>query len=202
MGAAARSVAVPEDASAVEVIAESPAVRLFVQRASEAVDGFALDDANAATVLEICRRLDGIPLAIELAAARIRHFPPEQLLGRLEGRFQLLTEGPRDLPERLQTMRSAIAWSVDLLDEDERRLFARLSVFEGGFTIPAAVGVLSRIDPDADRDAIEERVVSLVEKSLMRPVDTNRDEPRFVMYETIRDYAAEQLGADPTSRPD
>ena len=184
------------DALDVEAIGESPAVRLFIQRASEAVDGFALDAENAGTVVEICRRLDGIPLAIELAAARTRLFPPEQLLGRLEERFHLLTEGPRDLPERLQTMRSAIAWSVDLLDDDERRLFNRLSVFEGGFTIPAAVGVLSQIEPDADRDAIEARVVSLVEKSLIRPVDTNRDEPRFLMYETIRDFAAEQLGTD------
>jgi predicted ATPase/transcriptional regulator with XRE-family HTH domain len=187
---------VPEgDALDVEAIGESPAVRLFVQRASEAVDGFSLDAENAGTVVEICRRLDGIPLAIELAAARTRLFPPEHLLGRLEERFHLLTDGPRDLPERLQTMRSAIAWSVDLLDEDERRLFNRLSVFEGGFTIPAAVGVLSQIEPDADRDAIEVRVVSLVEKSLIRPVDTNRDEPRFVMYETIRDFATEQLGS-------
>ncbi len=137
---------------------ESPAVQLFLQRASEAVDGFSLDAGNAATVVEICRRLDGIPLAIELAAARTRHFPPEQLLSRLEGRFQLLTEGPRDLPERLQTMRSAIAWSVDLLDEEERRLFSRLSVFQGGFTIPAALGVLSQIETGADRDAIEDAV--------------------------------------------
>jgi predicted ATPase/DNA-binding XRE family transcriptional regulator len=188
---------VPEgDALDIEVAGESPAVRLFVQRASEAVDGFAFDAENAARVVEICRRLDGIPLAIELAAARTRHFPPEQLLGRLEGRFQLLTEGPRDLPERLQTMRAAIGWSVDLLDEEERRLFNRLSVFDGGFTIPAAVGVLSQIEADAERDAIEARVVSLVEKSLIRSIDTNRDEPRFLMYETIRDYAAEQLGTD------
>ncbi len=181
----------------VEAIRESPAVQLFLQRASEAVDGFTLDSGNAATVAEICRRLDGIPLAIELAAARTRHFPPDQLLGRLEGRFQLLTEGPRDLPERLQTMRSAIAWSVDLLDDDERRLFARLSVFQGGFTIPAVLGVLSQIESEVDRNLIEARVESLVEKSLIRPVDTDRDEPRFVMYETIRDFAAEQMEADP-----
>jgi len=182
---------------AVEEIGAFSAVELFVQRASEAVDGFALDASNASTVVDICRRLDGIPLAIELAAARTRIFPPDQLLGRLEGRFQVLTEGPRDLPERLQTMRSAIAWSVDLLDDDERRLFERLSVFEGGFTIPAAVGVLSQIDTDADQGAIEERVVSLVEKSLIQPVDTNRDEPRFLMYETIRDFAAERMGSEP-----
>jgi predicted ATPase/transcriptional regulator with XRE-family HTH domain len=186
---------VPEsDALDVETIGEVPAVRLFVQRASEALDGFALDAVNAPTVVEICRRLDGIPLAIELAAARMRLFTPEQLLNRLEGRFQLLTEGPRDLPERLQTMRSAISWSVDLLDADERRLFERLSIFDGGFTIPAVVGVLSQIEPEVEREAIEERLVSLVEKSLIRPVDGSGDEPRFLMYETIRDFAAELFG--------
>ena len=184
------------DTLEVAVIRESPAVQLFVQRASEAVDGFTLDAGNATVVVEICRRLDGIPLAIELAAARTRHFSPEQLLGRLEARFQLLTEGPRDLPERLQTMRSAIAWSVDLLNDDERRLFARLSIFQGGFTIPAALGVLSQVESETDQNAIEEWVESLVEKSLIRPVDTNQDEPRFVMYETIRDFSAEHLEAE------
>jgi predicted ATPase/DNA-binding XRE family transcriptional regulator len=183
----------PEGMAELESVTASPAVRLFVQRASEALDGFTLDESNAAVVLEIVRRLDGIPLAIELAAARTRLLNPEALLGRLEGRFQLLTEGPRDLPERLQTMQSAIAWSVDLLDEDERKLFDRLSVFTGGFTIPAATGVLARIEPDADPLAIEHAVVSLVEKSLVRPLDTSDDEPRFVMYETIREYAGQRL---------
>ncbi len=183
-----------DDTVDVEAVSASPAVQLFVQRASEAVDGFALDAANAPVVLDIVRRLDGIPLAIELAAARTRLLTPEALLGRLEGRFQVLTEGPRDLPERLQTMRSAIAWSVDLLDEDERRLFDRLSVFSGGFTIPAAMGVLARIEPESDPLTIESAVVSLVEKSLVRPLDISGDEPRFVMYETIREYAGERLG--------
>jgi predicted ATPase len=183
----------PEDAADVEQAGAAPAVRLFVQRASEAVDGFTLDATSAPVVVEICRRLDGIPLAIELAAARTRLMTPEALLGRLQGRFQLLTEGPRDLPERLQTMQSAIAWSVDLLDPDERQLFHRLSVFSGGFTIPAAAGVLARIEPDADPLTIERRVVSLVEKSLLRPLDASGDEPRFVMYETIREFANERL---------
>jgi predicted ATPase/DNA-binding XRE family transcriptional regulator len=183
-----------DDPVDVEVVAASPAVRLFVQRASEAVDGFALDSANAPVVLEIVRRLDGIPLAIELAAARTRLLTPEALLGRLEGRFQILTEGPRDLPERLQTMQSAIAWSVDLLDEDERQLFDRLSIFTGGFTIPAAMGVLARIEPEADPLMVESAVVSLVEKSLVRTLDASGDEPRFVMYETIREYASARLG--------
>lgn len=184
----------PERAVDIETIEVSPAVRLFVQRASEAVDGFALDDGNATVVLEICRRLDGIPLAIELAAARTRLLSVDLLLGRLEERFRVLTEGPRDLPERLQTMRDAIGWSVDLLDPEERRLFNRLSVFTGGFTIPAATGVLARIEPGADPLTIENSVVSLVDKSLLRPLDTSSDEPRFVMYETIREYAGELLG--------
>lgn len=177
----------------IEEIAGTPAVQLFVQRASEAVDGFQLDPTNAGAVVEICRHLDGIPLAIELAAARVRLLSPDMLLQRLEGRFQLLTEGPRDLPERLQTMRSAISWSADLLDEDERRLFNRLSVFAGGFTISAAQGVLATGATNATFESIENGVVSLVDKSLVRPLDIGDAEPRFAMYETIREFAFEQL---------
>jgi len=185
--------AIPERPGDLQSIAASPAVRLFVERVSEAVDGFALDEANAPVVLEIVRRLDGIPLAIELMAARARLLPLEMLLERLEQRFQILTEGPRDLPVRLQTMQSAIAWSVDLLDEDERRLFARLSVFSGGFTIPAAAGVLAYLEPGSDPMQIEHTLLSLVDKSLVRPLDIDADEPRFAMYETIRDYASGRL---------
>ena len=185
--------AMPEHPSDLEQIAAAPAVRLFVQRASEARDGFELDESNAPVVLEIVRRLDGIPLAIELTAARARALPPEALLERLGERLQLLTEGPRDLPERLQTMRSAIAWSVDLLDAAERQLFERLSVFSGGFTIPAVLGMLASIEPEVDALAIETLVWSLVDKSLVRPLDTSGDEPRLAMYETIRDFAAERL---------
>lgn len=185
--------AIPEDGNDLEVIAAAPAVRLFVQRASEASNGFALDTSNAPVVLEIVRRLDGIPLAIELTAARARALPPHVLLERLGERLQLLTEGPRDLPERLQTMRSAIAWSVDLLDENERQLFERLSVFSGGFTLSAVTGLMTAIDPDRDALAIEEVLFSLVDKSLVRPLDIGGDEPRFAVYETIRDFARERL---------
>jgi len=184
----------PDRADDLEAIAASPAVQLFAQRASEAVDGFVLDEENAPVVLEIVRRLDGIPLAIELMAARVRSLPLELLLERLDHRFQILTGGPRDLPERLQGMQSAIAWSVDLLDEDERRLFARLSVFSGGFTIPAAAGVLAYLEPDTAPLVLEEKLLSLVDKSLIRPLDIDADEPRFAMYETIRDYASGRLG--------
>lgn len=180
-----------------EIVGQAPAVRLFVRRASEAIDGFELDAANASAVAAICRRLDGIPLAIELAAARVRWLAPPLLLERLDERFQVLTEGPRDLPERLQTMRAAIAWSVDLLDDDERRLFWRLSVFDGGFTIPMLASVLGRVDPAIGPETVEPWVVSLVEQSLLRPVDTPDGEPRFVMYETIREYGVDVAAEQP-----
>ncbi|MCA9858065.1 MAG: tetratricopeptide repeat protein [Thermomicrobiales bacterium] len=175
-------------------LTQIPAVELFVRRANEATDGFALTEQNAPIVGEICRRLDGLPLAIELAAARTRLLTPEALLDRLEGRLRVLTEGPRDLPERLQTMYSAIAWSVDLLEPGERRLFAQLSVFEGGFTIPAARGVLAQGPAAFPPEAVEDGIVSLVEKSLVRTLDIGGAEPRFLFYETIREFAREHLG--------
>lgn len=181
----------PEDS--LEQIATSPAVQLFVQRAGEAMDGFVLDADNTSIVLEIVRRLDGIPLAIELTAAHARLLTPEALLGRLEERFQLLIEGPRDLPERLQTMHSAIGWSVDLLDDDERQLFDRLSVFTGGFTFETATSMLAQLGEEIDPLAIEALLGSLVDKSLVRSLDSQRNEPRFTMYETIREYAATRL---------
>jgi len=122
-------------------IATADAVRLFVERAEAVQAGFRLNPTNAWDVAEICRRLDGLPLAIELAASWVKLFPPRALLARLDRRLPLLTGGPHDAPARLQTMRDAIAWSHDLLDADNKRLFGRLAVFVGGFTLDAAIEV-------------------------------------------------------------
>jgi predicted ATPase/DNA-binding CsgD family transcriptional regulator len=178
-------------------IAASDAVRLFVDRAEAVQAGFRLTPANAWDAAEICRRLDGLPLAIELAAARVKVFPPRALLARLERRLPLLTGGPREAPARLRTMRDAIAWSHDLLDEDEQRLFRRLAVFVGGFTLDAAIDVAG--DGTLPEEAVVEGIASLVDKSLLHPAasdDAANDdlgEPRFSMLETVREFALDEL---------
>ncbi|HEX8918579.1 MAG TPA: tetratricopeptide repeat protein, partial [Chloroflexota bacterium] len=170
-------------------LAEFEAVALFAERARAVKTDFALTHENVETVAQICRTLEGMPLALELAAARLRLFPPQALLGRLSRRLQILTGGPRDLPARHQTLRAAIDWSYSLLSEEEMRLFARLSVFRGGCTIEAAQAVC---DPGGDLGGeILDGVASLVEKSLVR--QGGELEPRFLMLETIREYAAERL---------
>lgn len=169
--------------------APSPAMQLFVARARAVNPDFDLDEENAPPVAAICARLDGLPLALELAAARISALTPQALLDRLERRLPLLTGGPRDLPDRLRTMRDAIAWSYDLLDEQERSLFRRLAVFVGGFDLEGAGAV-------AGGDAVEtlDRVTSLVEKSLLRQLaDPVGGEPRFLMLQTIREFGLEEL---------
>ena len=185
----------------VEDLAKYAAVRLFVARAQAAAHGFALTPGNAPAVAEVCRRLDGLPLAIELAAARVRLLPPRVLLDRLNRRLTLLGGGPRDLPARQQTIRSAIGWSCDLLGEPERRLFRRLSVFVGGCTLEAAAAVCSAAGGPESEDV--EGVGSLVDHSLVQPdlpewqggADEAREAPeaRVGMLETIREYALERL---------
>ncbi len=172
-------------------IAEAEAVRLFVERAQAVETAFALSEVNAATVATICRRLDGLPLAIELAAARIKVLPPPALLARLERRLPLLTGGARDLPERQQTMRGAIAWSHDLLTPEEQAFFRKLSVFAGGFTLEAAEAVAG-VDLESV-DAVLDGVASLLDKGLLRRVDDPNDEPRYTMLETVREFARERL---------
>ncbi len=131
----------PDRLPPLEQVADAPAVRLFVERSLAADPAFALSDENAAAVAAICHRLDGLPLALELAAARGPHLPPAALLARLARQLPLLTGGPRDVPERLRTMRAAIAWSHDLLTDEEQALFRWLAVFVGGFTLDAAEAV-------------------------------------------------------------
>jgi predicted ATPase/DNA-binding CsgD family transcriptional regulator len=170
------------------------AIGLFVGRSQDVNPSFALTEGNAATIVEICRRLDGLPLAIELAAARTRLLPPPAMLARLDRRLPLLTGGARDLPRRQQTLRDAIGWTYDLLTAEEQALFRSLSVFAGGFSIEAAEEVCG---PVSDLDVLE-GIESLVDKSLVRPLDIDQQpngEPRFALYETIREFGFEQLVA-------
>jgi predicted ATPase/DNA-binding CsgD family transcriptional regulator/transcriptional regulator with XRE-family HTH domain len=174
-------------------VATSDAVRLFVARAEAVQPDFALTAENAVAVAEICRRLDGLPLAIELAAARVKVLPPAALLARLDHRLPLLIGGGRDVPDRQQTMRAAIAWSHDLLTPEERVLFRRLSVFAGGFSLEAAETVASE-PGEPGLDPLE-GVASLLDKSLLRQEAGPGGEPRFVMLETVREFALERLAA-------
>jgi predicted ATPase/class 3 adenylate cyclase len=175
----------------------SEAVRLFVDRARAVQSNFELTEDNAETVVAICRRLDGLPLAIELAASRVRLLPPKAILARLDSRLTLLTGGGRDRPERQQTLRGAIAWSHDLLEHSEQILFRRLAVFAGGWTLDAAEAVVSfEIDPPL---AVFDGLDALHNTSLIRRHESaDRDaasDPRFVMLQTIQEFATEQLVA-------
>ncbi len=168
-----------------------PAVALFIHR-SHAVDAtFGLADHNALAVAEICRRLDGLPLAIELAAARTKVLSPEALLANMGDRLSLLRDGPRDAPARQHTMRATIAWSEALLTPAEQALFRRLAVFVGGFTLDAATAVI-RMPTDLGIDVLA-GVSALVDHSLLRRVEVQGREPRFVMLETVREFGRERL---------
>jgi predicted ATPase/DNA-binding CsgD family transcriptional regulator len=171
----------------------SAAVQLFVARAQAANEGFALTDDNAAAVAAICARLDGLPLAIELAAARTNVLPPAALLARLERRLPLLTGGTRDAPARQRTMRGAIGWSYDLLLPSEQQFLRRLAVFVGGFNLEAAAAVATA-PAGTDVDLLD-RVTALVEQSLVRPIGGPDDEPRFTMLETLREFGLDELAA-------
>ena len=170
-------------------LTEPEAVRLFGLRAEQHGHGPAVVSDAVAT--EICRRLDCLPLAVELAAARLRLMSPEVLLKRLEQRLRLLTGGPRDAPARQRTLRATLDWSYELLQPHERELFAGLAVFAGGFTLAAAEAVC-----DADLDTLQ----SLLDASLLRRGDSGRGAVRYSMLAVIHEYAAGKLGESPSRR--
>jgi predicted ATPase/transcriptional regulator with XRE-family HTH domain len=170
-------------------LADVAAVALFVERAQAVSAGFSLTAGNAVAVAGICQRLDGLPLAIELAAARIKVLPAGALLARLEQRLPLLTSGDRDAPLRQRTMRDAIAWSYDLLAAEEQVVFRRLAVFAGGCTLEAAEAVTSQ---DGTVDAFTS-IAALIESSLLRQEEDRQGEPRFRMLETVREYGRDLL---------
>jgi predicted ATPase/class 3 adenylate cyclase len=187
---------VTEHSSAVE-LSRYEAIQLFVDRAQAVKAGFALTDKNAPAVAEICLRLDGLPLAIELATARIRLFSPEALRDRLGSRLRALGSGARDLPARQQTLRATIEWSYQLLDTAEQRLLELLSVFSGA-ELQAIEAVAGQID-ELGKPSVNtiDGLASLLDKNLVRQADTGDGEPRLLMLETIREYAAERLNNEP-----
>jgi predicted ATPase len=185
--------ALPDARSApsLEILGAFPAVALFVQRAVAAKPDFELNRENVGAVAEICARLDGLPLAIELAAARVKVLSPSSMLTRLASRLQLLTGGARDLPERQQTLRAAIDWSYDLLNAAEQKLFRRMSVFVGGCDLE---GLEAACDTKGDLDLdLLDGMASMVDKSLAQQIERATGESRFVMLETIREYGLEKL---------
>ncbi|MDQ2783406.1 MAG: tetratricopeptide repeat protein [Chloroflexota bacterium] len=171
-----------------ETVAGYPAVQLFVARAQAIRPDFALNAANAAVVAQICERLDGLPLAIELAAARVTLLPPADLLARLERRLTVLRDGARDLPTRQRTMRATIGWSYDLLDADEQALFARLGVFAGSGTLAAIAAICATGDDMETLDI----VTALADMSMLLPMEGG-GEPRVAMLATLREYARDRL---------
>jgi predicted ATPase len=174
-----------------EVLPQYSAISLFIQRAAAVKPDFRLNEGNAAAVVEICWRLDGLPLAIELAAARAKLLSPSALRTRLASRLQLLTGGARDLPARQQTLRQAIDWSYDLLSVPEQKLFRKLSVFVGGCTLEAVESVCDT-KQDLGLDVLD-GMASMLDKSLIRQTEQGDGEPRFVMLETIREYGLAKM---------
>ena len=188
------SLALPDlaDLPGAEMLSRYAAVAFFQERAKEARSGFQMTPTNNRAVAEICVRLDGLPLAIELAAARIKLLPPQALLFRLGHRLELLTGGARDVPARQQTLRNTIAWSYDLLDAREQQLFRQLSIFAGGCTLAAVESIYGAFHRDTF--SVVDGVASLIDKSLLQQTE-QEGEPRLLMLETIREYGLEALEA-------
>jgi predicted ATPase/DNA-binding CsgD family transcriptional regulator len=189
-----RPLAVPRNGAATEpdALARYPAVALFVQRATAADPDFRLTPEGAAAVAAICVRLDGLPLAIELAAARVRLLRPEAMVGRLTRRFELLTGGPRDAPRRQQTLRDTVAWSYGLLEPGERRLFRLLATFAGGCSLEAAEQVAAAADAAT---GLLDTLASLIDKSMLVRLEGAGGEARVGMLETLREFAHDELVA-------
>lgn len=185
--------AVPQKKDIIEIegVSQFAAIQLFVKRAKAIKPEFEITSENAAAIAELCIQLDGLPLAIELACARIKLFTPQAMLSRLSSRLNLLKGGARDAPERHQTLRQAIAWSYDILSENEKVLFEALSVFVGGGNLEAIEKVCSEVCPP-EYDILD-GLQALVDKSLIRRVDDDYEEARFIMLETIREFAWELL---------
>ncbi len=176
-----------------EDLAHSTAIALFVQRAQAVLPTFRFARANAHAIAEICVQLDGIPLAIELAAARIRLLPPQALLSRLTQRFEVLTGGAVTLPTRQQTLRNTLKWSYDLLDANEQKLFRRLAVFAGGWTLEAVEALGNADHETQDASVVLNAMASLIDKSLVLQVEKEGTEPRFEMLMTVREYGLDCL---------
>jgi predicted ATPase/DNA-binding CsgD family transcriptional regulator len=187
--------AIPDPTRLPELAALShyAAVALFIQRAQAVQPDFQLTPVNAHVIAEICVRLDGLPLAIELAATRVKLLSPQALLARLNQRMQILTSGARDAPMRHQSLRNTIAWSYDLLTAEEQRLFRRLSVFVGGCTLESVEGVCASLDGNEGATSVLDSVASLINKSLLQQTRLEEHEPRLLMLETIREYGLETL---------
>jgi len=175
-------------------LAHVPAVKLFVQRAQAITPNFHLTADNASAIAQVCIRLDGLPLAIELAAARIKLLAPQALLARLDRRQHVLTGGARDLPERQQTLQNTLQWSYALLSEEEQRLFRRLAVFVGGCTLEAVEALCTLLGNDVT--SVLDGVASLLDKSLLQHLEQRQDSPRLMMLETLREYGLEALVAN------
>ena len=180
----------------VEVVSQYAAVALFVQRAQLVQPDFHLTTANVKNIAAICTRLDGLPLALELAASRLRLLSPHTLLARLEHRLPILTQGPRDVPERQQTLRNTIEWSYHLLNQGEQRLFRSFAVFANGCTVEAIEAVSTTIEGKVAALSVFNSAASLLDKSLLQQVGREGEEARLLMLETIREYGLESLKAN------
>ncbi|MBI1743115.1 hypothetical protein HYR54_08625 [Candidatus Acetothermia bacterium] len=180
----------PQEHLEKEKLMQTPSVQLFVERAQAAKPSFQLTEENAEDVAEICRQLDGIPLALELAAARVKIMPPQKMVEYLDDRFRYLTGGARTAMAHHQTLRATIDWSYDLLEEEEKILLNRLSLFRGGFVLEATEGVCA--GGALDELSVLEHLTQLVHKSLVQ-VDEEGEEARYRLLETVRQYAQEKL---------